>query len=205
MPDSYEFLKAEKDRILGEQTDRLASDTLRDCKGCGHTEAQVNVITGRCFGPRSIAERGKACNHLCNYVDSESMAHLDIDLASEPQAAPPEPLTALNLSKADLRLLDLVRYSRHSLHEENLITDDEFVALVFVGAESARRLESYDAIRATTSGLAEALRVAAENNHSFHAVNGNGDCIRLDECEVEACVSAREALARYEGKGQSDE
>ena len=47
--------------------------------------------------------------------------------------------------------------------------------------------------------LIEALQAAAENNHSFHAVNGNGDRVRLVECEVEACVAARTAIASYEG------
>lgn len=45
------------------------------------------------------------------------------------------------------RLIDLVRYCRHRLHEENLITDEEFADLVKVGSESARRLESYDDLR----------------------------------------------------------
>lgn len=56
-------------------------------------------------------------------------------------------ITTTSLSGIEKRLLDLVRYSRHALHDENLITDDEFAALVSEGAESARRLESYDELR----------------------------------------------------------
>lgn len=46
-----------------------------------------------------------------------------------------------------VRLLDLVRYCRHQLHEEGLITADDLAALLEVGPESARRLESYDDLR----------------------------------------------------------
>jgi hypothetical protein len=59
------------------------------------------------------------------------------------------------------RLLDLVRYCRHQLHEEKLITDDEFAQLVNVGSASARRLEAYDALIEETRKL-RLLRVAAE-------------------------------------------
>lgn len=54
---------------------------------------------------------------------------------------------------------------------------------------------------AEVARLREALRTAAENNHSFHAINGNGDRIRLVECEVEACAAARAALNR-KGEGE---
>lgn len=42
------------------------------------------------------------------------------------------------------RLMDLVRFCRHKLYDENLITKEEFVELVSVGSGSARRLEDYD-------------------------------------------------------------
>lgn len=55
------------------------------------------------------------------------------------------------------RLIDLVRYCRHRLHAENLITDEEFADLVKVGSESARRLENYDWMRARIKELEDTL------------------------------------------------
>lgn len=43
------------------------------------------------------------------------------------------------------RLADLVAHCRQTLHEENLISDEEYAALAGTGA--ARRLESYDEVR----------------------------------------------------------
>jgi hypothetical protein len=55
------------------------------------------------------------------------------------------------------RLRDLVRYCRAELHDAGLISDEEFADLVKVGSESARRLESYDAMKATNAALAARL------------------------------------------------
>lgn len=54
------------------------------------------------------------------------------------------------------RLFDLVRYSRATLHQDGLITDDEYAWLCAApmatsengGSPSARRLEDYDELRA---------------------------------------------------------
>jgi transposase-like protein len=51
------------------------------------------------------------------------------------------------------RLLDLVRYSRASLHEDGLVTDGEYAWLCGVGSQSARRLEEYDTLRARVKEL----------------------------------------------------
>lgn len=55
------------------------------------------------------------------------------------------------------RLLDLVRYKRHALHEDNLITDEEYAELCSVGPGSARRLENYDVITARSEALVKAV------------------------------------------------
>jgi hypothetical protein len=47
-----------------------------------------------------------------------------------------------------IRLFDLVRFQRHQLHTEGLITDDELAALVSGSPGAVARLESYDEIRA---------------------------------------------------------
>lgn len=70
-------------------------------------------------------------------------------------------LKGLSLPKDQQRLMDLVRQCRHDLHENALITDEEFAALAMVGAESARRLESYDEVAAKLTNArqeVEALR-----------------------------------------------
>lgn len=46
------------------------------------------------------------------------------------------------------RLYDLVRYARGYLFDAGLLTPAEYAALVQTGADSARRLESYDELRA---------------------------------------------------------
>ena len=65
----------------------------------------------------------------------------------------------------NVRLFDLVRHCRASLHEEGLITDKEFVwlcaeALMATspsgGSPSARRLEDYDQLRERIKRLEEA-------------------------------------------------
>lgn len=43
------------------------------------------------------------------------------------------------------RLVDLVRYCRHHLHREELITDEEYAALASVDG-AVQRLEMYDVI-----------------------------------------------------------
>lgn len=52
------------------------------------------------------------------------------------------------------RILDLLRQLRGELHEQRLITDDEYAYLAGLGSQSARRLESYDDVSAK---LKEAL------------------------------------------------
>lgn len=66
---------------------------------------------------------------------------------------------------SETRLYDLVRYARHYLHDDGLITDEEFADLVGTGSESARRLEGYDALRKRVEE-AELARDAAESRKS---------------------------------------
>jgi predicted nuclease with TOPRIM domain len=46
-----------------------------------------------------------------------------------------------------IRLFDLVRFQRHQLHDEGLITNEEYSALVSGAPGAVSRLESYDEIR----------------------------------------------------------
>ena len=70
-------------------------------------------------------------------------------------------ITAINTHK---RLFDLVRYSRGSLHEEGLITDEEYAWLCSEaplakgrGSPSPRRLEDYDELIAKSRRMEKAL------------------------------------------------
>lgn len=65
------------------------------------------------------------------------------------------------------RLRDLVRYCRHQLHEEGLITDEEFVAMAEVGVESVGRLENYDAMLAQIEELHAELKEAKAGRLRF--------------------------------------
>ena len=55
-----------------------------------------------------------------------------------------------------------MRYNRAELHEDGLITDDEYAELLNVGSQSARRLEEYDTMRAELARL-RAPRVGVED------------------------------------------
>lgn len=61
------------------------------------------------------------------------------------------------------RIVDLLRYCRHQLLDEKLITQDEFTALLQVDGAVAR-LETYDAMRARVAELLEEVeRLQNEN------------------------------------------
>lgn len=74
------------------------------------------------------------------------------------------------------RLLDLVRFCRHQLHDEKLITNEEFAALVSVGAQAARRLEDYDAVNAERDSLRAVvveLEAVIEDMRSENRLHGH--------------------------------
>lgn len=53
---------------------------------------------------------------------------------------------ALSKTIPNQRLFDLIRYCRHELHEQKLITDDEYTALA-MEAGALDRLEDYYELR----------------------------------------------------------
>jgi hypothetical protein len=59
------------------------------------------------------------------------------------------------------RLYDLVRYCRHYLHDERLLTNAEYGAITATGFDSARRLEAYDALERRATRRTAALAVIA--------------------------------------------
>lgn len=64
------------------------------------------------------------------------------------------------------RAYDLLRYARHYLADEGLISQDELHALILAPSSSARRLESYDEMRQKIAELkakvaAQAKEIAA--------------------------------------------
>lgn len=90
-----------------------------------------------------LAERINRAPHLERHHDRAE--HSAISYAIE----------ALNENE---RLRDLVRYCRHELLREGLITQEEFTALLDDDGESVRRLENYDAMRDQIEALHEELR-----------------------------------------------
>lgn len=78
-----------------------------------------------------------------------------------PQPTPPTSSAPSNPPVDLARAIDLLRFCRHKLHEENLISDDEFTSfLLYQGAVA--RLESYDEVRAKlTAAEAEVVRLRA--------------------------------------------
>lgn len=81
------------------------------------------------------------------------------------------------------RLFDLVRFSRSNLHEEGLITDQEYFWLCAeapmaqgAGSPSPRRLEDYDDIRARMVKLEAALKsIKAHDGPGFP----HGTCAKI--------------------------
>lgn len=84
----------------------------------------------------------------------EAEPHRDLNFDKQERSATLWAIDAINENE---RLRDLVRYCRHQLHEENLITDEEFAALLDDG-ESVARLENYDAMMAQIEELHAELR-----------------------------------------------
>lgn len=66
------------------------------------------------------------------------------------------------------RLFDLVYHQRHALHEEGLISDGEYAALVEDGAGAARRLEAYDDMQARLTAYASTVAPEPEASESAH-------------------------------------
>lgn len=75
------------------------------------------------------------------------------------------------------RANDLIRSERHALHDEGLITDDEFAALAADSEQGKRvaRLEGYDAIRRQLAEAQEFHEAAAYGAESFLAQTGFSD------------------------------
>lgn len=67
-------------------------------------------------------------------------------------------LWAIEAINENERLRDLVRYCRHHLHDENLITDAEVAAMLDDDGESVARLENYDAMQTTIEQLHAELK-----------------------------------------------
>lgn len=89
-------------------------------------------------------EQGLAQRREARDIALSQLADLraQLDAAKRVIAEGPE------LLKNGPRLLDLVRQTRSQLHEGELISDEEYVALTMIGSASARRLEDYDDLRA---------------------------------------------------------
>ena len=70
-----------------------------------------------------------------------------------------DPSALAKLRDDSQRMWDLVRYQRDELHEANLISDDEY-ALLAKDHAGVKRLESYDAVRASVAKLFAEERLA---------------------------------------------
>jgi hypothetical protein len=102
---------------------------------------------------RRLETLQRRADFLQERIEAEPNRDLNFDKAERSAV-----LWAIAAINENERLRDLVRYCRHQLHEENLITDEEFAALVEVGSESARRLENYDAMLAQIEELHAELK-----------------------------------------------
>lgn len=96
------------------------------------------------------------------------------------------------------RVIDMLRFCRSELHQAGLITDQEYADIVMIGSESARRLESYDVLRAELSSVrAELERVKAERDELRKAMSGGDwiDLVKLIDERNAFCVRAAQLEA----------
>lgn len=110
-------------------------------------------------------------------------------------------------SLTEERLRDLVRYARCHLHEEDLISDQEYAALcVDSGPERVARLETYDAMRAQIKRLtiiaAKVLDAALSEgelcNPDLQELAAEAGLLERREAEApcgDACTCARQGLS----------
>lgn len=66
------------------------------------------------------------------------------------------------------RLFDLVYHQRHALHEEGLISDEEYGWLVENGCGAAMRLETYDDMQSRLTACASTVAPAPYASDSAH-------------------------------------
>jgi hypothetical protein len=109
----------------------------------------------------------RRAEHLRERIESAPNRDLNFDKAERSAV-----LWAIEAINENERLRDLVRYSRHDLHDAELITDDEFAALLSVDG-SVTRLENYDAMRATIEDLHAELKQLAPAEQSGERRPGN--------------------------------
>jgi len=98
------------------------------------------------------------------------------------------------------RLFDLVRYQRAELHQEGLVSDEEYASLctggsIGNGAWPVRRLEGYDSIKADLAKAQELLREVMTG----HSDTESPDYIFCNEDKCNWCERASRLFA-MEGK-----
>lgn len=92
-------------------------------------------------------------------IEAEPERDLNFDKAEHSAT-----LWAIDAINENERLRDLVRYCRHQLHDEGLITSEELAVLALSpdGVESVKRLENYDAMMAQIEELHAELKTKAQ-------------------------------------------
>lgn len=97
----------------------------------------------------------RRADYLGERIESEPNRDLNFDKAERSAV-----LWAIEAINENERLRDLVRYCRHRLYDEDLITDAELAAITGVddAVESVARLENYDAMQATIEQLHAELK-----------------------------------------------
>lgn len=114
------------------------------------------------LNPETLKAMKEASEALKGVTKAADISHADPRFVNFIMQCNPANVSALiaerdQLVAANERLSDLARYCRHQLHDERLITDDEFASIVAQGPESARRLEGYDSLRAEVERQAQEI------------------------------------------------
>lgn len=124
-------------------------------------------MSDQCLDPSGPCPNGKCAHRLFSHVNGWCCVNgCSCDVTPKPPATPQKD------GELPARLMDLVRHQRHELHEEGLISDEEFAALVADsdGGKRVARLESYDEVKAQL--LEARARLAASDNQVERLTEG---------------------------------
>jgi hypothetical protein len=180
-------------RIIDAERDVARGQALREAaKHFPHTDLQNQLV---CDCGQSVGSAGKWYQHILALSpdairrveehDQSTREKYRADLIAEGWIGP---VQAERVAASLQRMTDLVRYARLFLHNEGLITDEEYASIVQDSEGRVARLEGYDAAikqvaaEAILVEISQAATIAASRGEqaTFKYLTERRDSIRAD-------------------------